>query len=95
MAYSALRDEIERDFDAGVVMQPERVLASGDVSVLEGRFINPPHDPFHCPPGLALVMQHRAGRVSRLHLYLSPRPPSCPAARRPLGRIASGWPPNF
>lgn len=75
-----LRDEIEGDFDAGVVMRPERVLASGDITVLEGRFINPPHDPLHCPPGLALVMQHEAGRISRLHLYLSPRPPLSEAA---------------
>jgi RNA polymerase sigma-70 factor (ECF subfamily) len=71
----ALQREIEGDFDAGVVMSPQRVLASGNVSVLEGRFLNPADKPQHCPPGLALVMFHEGSRITRMNLYLSPRPP--------------------
>jgi RNA polymerase sigma-70 factor (ECF subfamily) len=70
-----LQREIERDFDDGVVMSPRRVLASGNVSVLEGQFRNPVHDPEHCPPGLALVMFHDGSQITRMNLYLSPRPP--------------------
>ncbi|HEU4623878.1 MAG TPA: RNA polymerase sigma factor [Steroidobacteraceae bacterium] len=70
-----LQRQIERDFDDGVVMSPQRVLASGNVSVLEGQFRNPVHDPEHCPPALALVMFHDGGQITRMNLYLSPRPP--------------------
>ncbi len=70
-----LQREIEGDFDDGVVMLPQRVLASGNISVLEGRFQNPPDKPQHCPPGLALVMFHDGTQITRMKLYLSPRPP--------------------
>jgi len=70
-----LHDAIEGDFDDGVVMEPQRVLASGNVTVVEGAFRNPPEDPHHCPPGLALVMSHERGQVARMHLHLSPWPP--------------------
>jgi RNA polymerase sigma-70 factor (ECF subfamily) len=75
-----LQNEIEGDFDDGVVMSPQRVLASGNVSVLEGRFVNPSDKPRHCPPGLALVMFHEGDQVTRMNLYLSPRPPGEPDA---------------
>jgi RNA polymerase sigma-70 factor (ECF subfamily) len=71
-----LQREIEGDFDDGVVLSPQRLLASGNVSILEGRFLNPPHSPQHCPPGLALVMFHDRGRIARMNLHLSPRPPN-------------------
>jgi RNA polymerase sigma-70 factor (ECF subfamily) len=71
-----LQREIEGDFDAGVVMSPQRVLASGNVSVLEGRFQNPAYDPEHCPSGLALVMFHEGSQITRMNLYLSPRSPA-------------------
>lgn len=70
-----LQREIEGDFDDGVVMSPHRVLTSGNVSVLEGRFRNPADNPQHCPPGLALVMFHEGAQITRMSLYLSPRPP--------------------
>lgn len=70
-----LREEIEGDFDDGVVITPQRVLASGNLTVIEGLFQNPPEDPFHCPPGLALILRHEGGRVARMRVHLSPRPP--------------------
>lgn len=70
-----LQAEITSDFAAGVVMTPRRILTSGNVTVVEGTFENPPNDPFHCPPGLALVLFHDGGRIVRLHLHLAPRPP--------------------
>jgi len=70
-----LQKEVEGDFDDGVVLSPQRVLASGNVSVLEGLFRNPADKPDHCPPGIALVMFHEASQITRINLYLSPRPP--------------------
>jgi len=70
-----LRNEIEGDFDDGVIMLSQRVLASGSVSILEGLFRNPADKPDHCPPGLALVMFHEGGQIKRMNLHLSPRPP--------------------
>jgi RNA polymerase sigma-70 factor (ECF subfamily) len=70
-----LQNEIEGDFDDGVIMSPQRVLASGNVSVLEGRFLNPADKPDHCPPGLAMVMFHDDSQITRINLHLSPRPP--------------------
>lgn len=70
-----LQTEVERDFDDGVIMSPQRVVTSGNISVLEGLFHNPTDKPDHCPPGLALVMFHEASQITRINLYLSPRPP--------------------
>jgi len=70
-----LQKEYEADFDDGVIMSPQRVLASGNVSILEGLFRNPADNPDHCPPGLALVMFHDGSQITRMNLHLSPRPP--------------------
>lgn len=70
-----LQAEIASDFEAGVTVTPRRILVSGNVTVVEGTFENPPDDPQHCPPGLALILVHNGGHIVRLHLYLSPRPP--------------------
>jgi RNA polymerase sigma factor (sigma-70 family) len=70
-----LAAEIEGDLAAGVRLEPERVLASDGVAVVEGRFVNPPGSPDHCPPGIALVLFGRDERASRIHLHLAPRIP--------------------
>lgn len=72
---SHLAWEIDSDTEAGVRLEPQRVLGAGAVIVVEGRFANPPENPFHCPPGVALVIFQRDGMAQRLHLHLSPRPP--------------------
>jgi len=72
---SHLAWEIDSDTEAGVRLEPQRVLGAGAVIVVEGRFANPPEDPFHCPPGIALVIFQRHGMAERLHLHLSPRLP--------------------
>jgi len=70
-----LQKEIEGDFTDGVVMTPQRVLVNGNVTIVEGLFRNPPEDPFHCPPGLAMIFLDDGRRFTRMHLHLSPRPP--------------------
>lgn len=72
---SFLAREVDSDTEAGVRLEPQRILSANQVTVIEGRFVNPPEDPFHCPPGIALVVFQRQGVVRRLHLHLSPRPP--------------------
>ncbi len=72
---SFLASEIDADMGDGVRLEPERILSAGQVTVIEGRFVNPPEDPFHCPPGAALVIFQRDGKARRLHIHLSPRTP--------------------
>jgi RNA polymerase sigma factor (sigma-70 family) len=72
---SFLAFEINTDMQDGVRLEPQRILSTGEVSVIEGRFINPPEDPFHCPPGVALVLFRQNGQVRDVHIHLSPRPP--------------------
>ncbi|WP_214470327.1 sigma-70 family RNA polymerase sigma factor [Mesorhizobium sp. dw_380] len=72
---SFLAGEVDSDTEAGVRLEPLRVLGAGSVIVIEGRFVNPPEDPFHCPPGIALVVFQQDGKARRLHLHLSPRLP--------------------
>jgi len=72
---SFLALEVDSDTEAGVRLEPQRILSASHVTVIEGRFVNPPEDPFHCPPGVALVIFQRDGKARRLHLHLSPRPP--------------------
>jgi RNA polymerase sigma factor (sigma-70 family) len=68
--------EIDTDLRTGVRMSPRRIMASGDMTVIEGELINPPETPDLCPPGCVLVMKEGAKQVQRLHIHL--------AARRPL-----------
>lgn len=79
------RVHIEADFGgdvaAGVRLDAVNVVHSGSISVLEGRLINPPDDPFHCPPAATLVAFHsgsRAKQIAELHIHLAPRPPDDP-----------------
>lgn len=72
---SFLAWEVDSDTKAGVRLEPQRILSARHVTVIEGLFVNPPEDPFHCPPGVVLVIFQRDGKARRLHLHLSPRPP--------------------
>jgi RNA polymerase sigma-70 factor (ECF subfamily) len=69
---------VDGTVDDGVEIGIDRVIASGNVTVLEGVFRNPPDDPFHCPPGAAFVLFHRNDRTWRLHVHHAPRPPRPP-----------------
>ena len=60
--------------EAGVRLHPTNVLASKDVTVIEGVFENPDDDPFHCPPATSIVCFHRDGRIHGLRLHYAQRP---------------------
>jgi len=67
--------EIEGDLAVGVRIDLERVMTNDGIAVVEGRFVNPPEAPDHCPPGVALVMFGSDRRTSAIRLHLAPRAP--------------------
>jgi RNA polymerase sigma factor (sigma-70 family) len=68
--------------EAGVKLHPTNVLASKDVTVIEGDFENPRDDPFHCPPATAIVCFYRNGRIRGLRQYYAQRPEEGRCERR-------------
>lgn len=58
-----------RDLTSGVRHELRNVVASRDVVIWEDAMINPPEDPFHCPPSVVWVQFLDEGRVSRLRLH--------------------------
>ena len=70
-----LAAEIESDLVAGVRIDLERVMTNDGIAVVEGRFVNPPEAPDHCPPGVALVMFGDDDRTWAMRLHLAPRAP--------------------
>lgn len=61
--------EWEEDLESGVRFQPNEILTSGNLTILEGVFKNPPHDPYHCPPAGAFVLFHKKSEVCRVHIH--------------------------
>jgi len=70
-----LAAEIEGDLAVGVRIDLERVMTNDGIAVVEGRFVNPPEAPDHCPPGVALVMFGEDDRTWAMRLHLAPRAP--------------------
>ena len=70
-----LAAEIDGDLEAGVRIELERVMTNDGISVVEGRFVNPPEAPDHCPPGVALVFFGDDDRTRAMRLHLAPRVP--------------------
>jgi RNA polymerase sigma-70 factor (ECF subfamily) len=70
-----LAAEVDGDLAAGVRIDLERVMTNDTIAVVEGRFVNPPEAPDHCPPGVALVLFQDDDQTSALRLHLAPRVP--------------------
>jgi hypothetical protein len=61
----------------GMRMRLTNVLASKDITVMEGDFKNPPEDPFRCPPAISMVGFHREGTlIKRMLIYFTAPTPS-------------------
>ncbi|MFC4536652.1 RNA polymerase sigma factor [Sphaerisporangium dianthi] len=60
---------MDRDLHAGVRQRVAGVVAGRDVVIWNNRLINPPDDPFHCPPTVLWVHHLRAGRVCKIRLF--------------------------
>jgi RNA polymerase sigma-70 factor (ECF subfamily) len=68
-------DMLEDDLETGMKLRITNMIASTDVTIIEGDLDNPPDDPFHCPPATSQVYFYRDGRISLMREYFAPRPP--------------------
>ena len=60
---------MDSTFDDGVGFRLANVVASRDIVIWETEFINPPSDPFHCPPSCLWVQHLDDGLVTRLRVF--------------------------
>ncbi|GAA4581480.1 sigma-70 family RNA polymerase sigma factor [Planotetraspora phitsanulokensis] len=60
---------MERDLGDGVRHRLANVVAGREVVIWEDDLINPPDDPFHCPPGVVWVNFLEEGRIRRVRLF--------------------------
>jgi RNA polymerase sigma-70 factor (ECF subfamily) len=70
----SLFEEMRRDYDNGVTARVTDVVAGSGITIWENDFINPPEDPFHCPPGGTWLLREKDGLVSEARFLLTPRP---------------------
>ena len=80
-----LMEELEDDLEVGMKLHLTNVIASKDVTVVEGDFENRPEDLYHCPPATSQVYFYRDGRIQLMREYFAPRPekePQDPDLRR-------------
>lgn len=69
-----LVEEFEGDLEAGMKLCLTNVIASKNITVVEGDYENPPDDPFRCPPAISMVSFYSDGRIPRMHLHFALRP---------------------
>ena len=55
--------------DAGVRFQVTNVFSGREITISQGRFVNPVGDPTHCPPSIVQVHHHRGGVANRVTLH--------------------------
>jgi hypothetical protein len=67
-------EEGEGDLEAGMKLHITNVVASRDVTVIEGAYENPPDDPFRCPPVISMVGFYRDGEIDRMRMHFAQRP---------------------
>lgn len=69
---------LEDDLADGIEYRLTSVVTSGDLAVVEARFVNPPADPFHCPPAFTQVLHLRGFQAHRMIAYFAARPDNDP-----------------
>jgi RNA polymerase sigma factor (sigma-70 family) len=69
-----LKEGLEDDLEVGMKLYLTNVIASKDVTVVEGDFENPPDHPYHCPPATSQVYFFREGQIHLMREYFAPRP---------------------
>lgn len=68
-----LEEGLADDAASGVRFVPTKVIAGPGLSILEARFVNPPYDPFHCPPAIAQIHYHRGDETYRMVFHYAKR----------------------
>ena len=69
-------ESLEGDAEAGRSggkFRLKKVIASKDITILEGEIQNAPSNPFRCPPAVTQVHFQRGGLSHRVHFYFPPR----------------------
>lgn len=69
----ALFDVMHNDYRAGVRYRLLDVVAGAGVTIWHNEFINPPDNPFHCPPSATWLLTEKAGRIAEVRLFRTPR----------------------
>jgi RNA polymerase sigma-70 factor (ECF subfamily) len=67
-------EEFEGDLEARMRLHLTNVIASKDVTVVEGDYENPSDDLFRCPPAISMVGFYRDGRIPLMRLHFAPQP---------------------
>lgn len=67
-------EELEDDLETGMKLHLTNIIASRDITVIEGDLENPPDNPFHCPPATSQVYFYHDGRICLMREYFAPRP---------------------
>jgi RNA polymerase sigma-70 factor (ECF subfamily) len=70
---AVLVSELEGDLEDGIKVHLTDVLASKDITIMEGTFENPPENPFHCPPAISWVFLYRDGTIRQARRRFAPR----------------------
>jgi RNA polymerase sigma factor (sigma-70 family) len=65
----AMVEAVAEDMTAGVKLHVENLVASRSITVLEGTFENPMHDPEHCPPATTQVYLHDGDGIRAIRLH--------------------------
>lgn len=77
------RAGVEGDAEDGVDLIVTETIAGPGITIMEGRFVNPAHDPFHCPPAMTQVhLKNPDGVTDRIAFFYAPRPEHQPQQRR-------------
>jgi RNA polymerase sigma-70 factor (ECF subfamily) len=69
-----LVEGLEDDLEVGMKLHLTNIIASKDVTIVEGNLENPPDNPSHCPPATSQVYFYRDGRICLMREYFAPRP---------------------
>ena len=83
---AVLVSELEGDLEDGIKVHLTNVLASKDITVMEGDFENPPDNPFHCPPAISWVFFYRDGTIRQARRRF--------ASRTEKGQLDQEWEAN-
>jgi RNA polymerase sigma-70 factor (ECF subfamily) len=74
-----IRSMCEQDLDHGIGSRLVGVVSSAAITVIESKFVSPPDDLQHCPPGVSQVLFHDGtDQVRRSLGYFHPRPAPAP-----------------
>jgi RNA polymerase sigma factor (sigma-70 family) len=56
----------------GIQAELTNVVAGDGLTIWENRFINPPENPDHCPPGATWLLNEVEGRIRSVRLFYAP-----------------------